>query len=225
MKEAFANLNLLFSKSFFSLISKGKKNLSLTRQVTQNPGQKDINYEILGKIKDSNGEEICSHTFTTDEFGSFDGSFVIPDNLSNGFFKISNVTGNIYVKVEEYKRPTFEITFNAPDKSFKLNEEVELNGSVKAYAGFGLDNVNYNYTIVRRAYLPYRFWWFANYDNNQKQIAFGEGTTDANGNFNIEFELIPDKKLKDSAFAVFDEKSKQFSTGEVSFYDRTFPNS
>ena len=62
MKDAFANLNLLFSKSFFSLISKGKKNLSLTRQVTQNPVQKDINYEILGKIKDSNGEKLLIRT-------------------------------------------------------------------------------------------------------------------------------------------------------------------
>ena len=156
-----------------------------------------VGAETVIYINDSNGEEISSHTFTTNEFGSFDGSFVIPNNLSNGFFKISNVTGSIYVKVEEYKRPTFEITFNSPDKSFKLNEEVELNGSVKAYAGFGLDNVNYNYTIVRRAYFPYRFWWFANYDNNKKQIAFGEGSTDANGNFNINFELLSDKNLKD----------------------------
>ena len=155
-----------------------------------------VGAETIIYINNSNGEEISSHTFTTNEFGSFDGSFVIPNNLSNGFFKISNVTGSIYIKVEEYKRPTFEITFNAPDKSFKLNEEVELNGSVKAYAGFGLDNVNYNYTIVRRAYFPYRLWWLANYDNNKKQIAFGEGTTDANGNFNIDFELIPDKNLK-----------------------------
>ncbi len=156
-----------------------------------------VNAETVIHIKDSNGEDISTHTFTTNEFGSFDGSFVIPDNLSNGFFKISNVTGSIYVKVEEYKRPTFEITFNAPDKSYKLNEEVELNGSVKAYAGFGLDNVNYNYTIARRAYFPYRLWWFANYGNNQKQIAFGDGTTDANGNFNINFELLPDKNFKD----------------------------
>ena len=156
-----------------------------------------VGAETVIYIKDSNGEEISSHTFTTNEFGSFDGSFVIPNNLSNGFFKISNVTGSIYVKVEEYKRPTFEITFNAPDKSFKLNEEVELNGSVKAYAGFGLDNVNYNYTIERRAYFPYRFWWFANYDNTKKQIAFGEGNTDANGNFNINFELLTDKSIKD----------------------------
>ena len=157
---------------------------------------------LLGKetevsFIDSNREVIETKTFVTNEFGSFDGSFVIPDNLSNGSFIIKNESGCIYIKIEEYKRPTFEITFNSPDKLFKLNDKINLTGSVKAYAGFGLDNVNYNYTIVRRAYFPYRLWWFANYDNNKKQIAFGEGTTDANGNFNIEFELIPDKNLKD----------------------------
>ena len=157
---------------------------------------------LLGKetevsFIDSNREVIETKTFVTNEFGSFDGSFVIPDNLSNGSFIIKNESGCIYIKIEEYKRPTFEITFNSLDKLFKLNDKINLTGSVKAYAGFGLDNVNYNYTIVRRAYFPYRLWWLANYDNNKKQIAFGEGTTDANGNFNIEFELIPDKNLKD----------------------------
>ena len=157
---------------------------------------------LLGKetevsFIDSNREVIETKTFVTNEFGSFDGSFVIPDNLSNGSFIIKNESGCIYIKIEEYKRPTFEITFNSPDKLFKLNDKINLTGSVKAYAGFGLDNINYDYTVVRRASFPYRFWWFANYDNNQKQIAFGEGTTDANGNFNIEFELIPDKNLKD----------------------------
>ncbi|MBR4155993.1 MAG: hypothetical protein IKU01_04750 [Bacteroidales bacterium] len=153
---------------------------------------------LLGKetevsFIDSNREVIETKTFVTNEFGSFDGSFVIPDNLSNGSFIIKNESGCIYIKIEEYKRPTFEITFNSPDKLFKLNDKINLTGSVKAYAGFGLDNINYDYTVVRRASFPYRFLWF----DNQKQIAFGEGTTDANGNFNIEFELIPDKKLKD----------------------------
>ena len=155
-----------------------------------------VGKETTVVFKDSNWQEVAKQSFTTNEFGSFDGSFLIPENLSNGYFAISNESGSVNFKVEEYKRPTFEITFNNPDKSFKLNEEVELTGSVKAYAGFGLDNVNYNYTIVRRSYFPYRYWWFKNYSGNEKQIAFGEGTTDEKGNFNISFNLIPDKKDK-----------------------------
>ncbi|MBQ4548961.1 MAG: hypothetical protein IJA42_07245 [Bacteroidales bacterium] len=147
-------------------------------------------------FKDSNWQDVTKQSFTTNEFGSFDGSFVIPNNVSNGYFQIENESGSLGFKVEEYKRPTFEITFENPDKSFKLNEEVELSGSVKAYAGFGLDNVNYKYTVVRRTYFPYRYLWFKNYSDNEKQIAFGEGTTDEKGNFNISFNLIPDKKDK-----------------------------
>ena len=166
--------------------------------LNENSEKKEL---VVGKetkvtLRDSNWQEVATQTFTTNEFGSFDGSFLIPENLSNGYFAISNESGSVNFKVEEYKRPTFEITFNNPDKSFKLNEEVELTGSVKAYAGFGLDNVNYNYTIVRRSYFPYRLWWYRNYDNNEKQIAFGEGITDEKGNFNISFDLIPDEKDK-----------------------------
>ncbi|MBQ8761439.1 MAG: hypothetical protein IJZ06_08480 [Bacteroidales bacterium] len=155
-----------------------------------------VGKETTVVFKDSNFQDVASQTFTTNEFGSFDGSFIIPNNVSNGYFQITNESGSLAFKVEEYKRPTFEVTFDNPDKSFKLNEEVELSGSVKAYAGFGLDNVNYKYTVVRRAYFPYRFWWFADYSDNEKQIAFGDGTTDEKGNFNISFNLIPDKKDK-----------------------------
>jgi len=166
--------------------------------LNENSEKKEL---VVGKetkvtLRDSNWQEVATQTFTTNEFGSFDGSFLIPENLSNGYFAVSNESGSVNFKVEEYKRPTFEITFNNPDKSFKLNEEVELTGSVKAYAGFGLDNVNYKYTVVRRTYFPYRYWWFKNYSGNEKQIAFGEGTTDEKGNFNISFNLIPDKKDK-----------------------------
>ena len=167
--------------------------------LNENSEKKEL---VVGKetkvtLRDSNWQEVATQTFTTNEFGSFDGSFLIPENLSNGYFAVSNESGSVNFKVEEYKRPTFEITFNNPDKSFKLNEEVELTGSVKAYAGFGLDNVNYNYTIVRRSYFPYRLWWYRNYDNNEKQIAFGDGTTDNEGNFKINFELVPDNDDKD----------------------------
>ena len=156
-----------------------------------------VGKETTVVFKDSNWQDVASQNFTTNEFGSLDGSFVIPNNVSNGYFQIKNESGSLVFKVEEYKRPTFEITFENPDKSFKLNEEVELSGSVKAYAGFGLDNVNYKYTVVRRTYFPYRYWWFKNYSGNEKQIAFGEGTTDEKGNFNISFNLIPDKNEKD----------------------------
>ncbi len=167
--------------------------------LNENTEKKEL---VVGKetkvtLRDSNWQEVATQTFTTSEFGSFDGGFLIPENLSNGYFAVSNESGSVNFKVEEYKRPTFEITFNNPDKSFKLNEEVELTGSVKAYAGFGLDNVNYNYTIVRRSYFPYRLWWYRNYDNNEKQIAFGDGTTDNEGNFKVNFELVPDNDDKD----------------------------
>ena len=166
--------------------------------LNENSEKKEL---VVGKetkvtLRDSNWQEVATQTFTTNEFGSFDGSFVIPNNVSNGYFQIKNESGSLGFKVEEYKRPTFEITFENPDKSFKLNEEVELLGSVKAYAGFGLDNVNYKYTVVRRTYFPYRYWWFKNYSDNEKQIAFGEGTTDEKGNFHISFNLIPDEKDK-----------------------------
>ena len=166
--------------------------------LNQNSTTKEL---VVGKntkvtLRDSNWQEVATQYFTTDESGAFDGSFVIPDNLANGYFSIENESGSTSFKVEEYKRPTFEIIFNNPDKSFRINEEIDLSGFVKAYAGFALDNVNYNYTIVRRSYFPYRNSWFADYNSSEKQIAFGEGKTNEKGEFNINFKLIPDANYK-----------------------------
>ena len=155
-----------------------------------------VGKETTVTLKDSNWQDITTQTLTTNDFASFDGSFVIPNNVSNGYFQIKNESGSIGFRVEEYKRPTFEIIFNDIDKSFKLNDSIHIEASAKSYAGFGLDNVNYNYTIIRRAYFPYRYWWSANYRDNEKQIAFGDGKTDKEGNLNIDFKLIPDKNDK-----------------------------
>lgn len=164
--------------------------------LNENSEKKDL---VVGKqftiiFRDANRQTISEKKVTTDEFASFEGSFVIPNNLSNGQFSIVNESGIIDFTVEEYKRPTFEIIFNEPDKSFKINDRVSLSGSVKAYAGFGLDNINYEYTIKRRHFYPYRYWWYANYhSDNEEQIAFGDGQTDVNGNFNIDFKLIAEQ--------------------------------
>jgi len=88
-------------------------------------------------FRDANWQEISSAKFTTDEYGSFSGSFVIPTDRLNGVFHLSANRGNTTIRVEEYKRPTFEVNFEQPKEQYKLNQEVTVHGDVKAYAGFG----------------------------------------------------------------------------------------
>ena len=81
-------------------------------------------------------------------------------------------------KDEEYKRPTFEVTFEKPKEQYKLNQEVTVHGDVKAYAGFGLDDVEYSYRVIRKTSFPWRCWWWWYPTVADEQITYGKARTD-----------------------------------------------
>ena len=147
-------------------------------------------------FKDANSQEISRASFTTDDWGAFNGSFVIPTNLLNGVFRIKGNHGDISIRVEEYKRPTYEIHFESVKEQYKLNQEVTVRGSVDAYAGFGLDNVEYSYRVVRKTHFPWRCWWWWYPAVEDEQIDYGTGRTDETGKFAITFKLKPSLQTK-----------------------------
>ena len=154
-------------------------------------------------FRDANYQEISRASFKTDEYGAFDGSFVIPTNLLNGVFRINGNHGSTTIRVEEYKRPTYEIHFETVKEQYKLNQEVTVKGSVDAYAGFGLDDVEYVYRVVRKTQFPWRCWWWWYPVVEDEQVAFGMGRTDETGKFAISFNLKPSLKTKPEQQPVF----------------------
>ena len=153
------------------------------------------NYSEKVSFRDANWQEISSANFNTDEYGSFSGSFVIPSDRLNGVFHLNANRGSVTIRVEEYKRPTFEVTFEQPKEQYKLNQEVTVRGDVKAYAGFGLDDVEYTYRVVRKTSFPWRCWWWWYPVVDDEQITHGKARTDENGKFAITFNLKPSKTI------------------------------
>ena len=153
------------------------------------------NYNEKVSFKDANWQEISSADFTTDEYGSFSGSFVIPTDRLNGVFHLNAKQGNTTIRVEEYKRPTFEVNFERPKEQYKLNQEVTVRGDVKAYAGFGLDDVEYTYRVIRKTSFPWRCWWWWYPTVEDEQITYGKARTDENGKFAVTFNLKPSKTI------------------------------
>ncbi len=153
------------------------------------------NYSEKVSFRDANWQEISSANFSTDEYGSFSGSFVIPTDRLNGVFHLNANRGSVTIRVEEYKRPTFEVTFEQPKEQYKLNQEVTVRGDVKAYAGFGLDDVEYTYRVVRKTSFPWRCWWWWYPIVNDEQITHGKARTDENGKFAVTFNLKPSKTI------------------------------
>ncbi|MCR5657815.1 MAG: hypothetical protein K6G25_00645 [Bacteroidales bacterium] len=154
-------------------------------------------------FKDDNWQEISSAQFTTDEYGSFSGSFVIPTDRLNGVFHLISGHGSKTIRVEEYKRPTFEVTFERPKEQYKLNQEVTVHGDVRAYAGFGLDDVEYTYRVVRKTSFPWRCWWWWYPTVEDEQITYGKARTDENGKFAVTFNLKPSLTIAPEKQPVF----------------------
>ncbi|MDR1197890.1 MAG: carboxypeptidase-like regulatory domain-containing protein [Prevotellaceae bacterium] len=137
-------------------------------------------------LKDVNRQEIAKLDVVSNEYGTFSGSFVLPQSVLGGMFMIESDKSVIYFNVEEYKRPAFEVTINPVEKNYKFNETVSLSGIAKSYAGYSIDNAKVSYSIIRSLEFPYRWWWMP-ISNESRTIDNGETTTDENGKFEITF--------------------------------------
>jgi len=161
-----------------------------------NPEKNQILKDFSSKVvlKDVNYQTISELNLKTNEFGTFSGSFTIPKNLLNGQMSIYNEsTGSSYsISVEEYKRPNFEVVFKDIAEEYKLKDKISMKGNAKAYSGYNIDNALVKYRVVRNVYYPYFRYYYFEPISNQTEIANGFSKTDKDGNFEINFEAMPD---------------------------------
>ena len=142
-------------------------------------------------LYDANNQKISELHLRTNDYGSFDGKFTAPSGILNGIMTIRNESGVQSFRVEEYKRPQFEVKLNNLKGNYSLNDSVNITGNAKTYSGVNLDNAAVRYRVVRRAIVPYYWWWWQN-SRPEMEIANGVVKTDNNGEFNFDFKLLPD---------------------------------
>ncbi len=157
------------------------------------------NKEVRVAFKDVNYQEVTVLNLRTNEFGTFNGEFTAPKTGLLGQMHIeSSIGGNSqFFRVEEYKRPKFEVVFKPVEGSFRLNEEVKVVGNAKAFAGSNIDGAKVKYRVVRNVRYPfwgYYCWWRPFPNVPSMEITNGEMTTDTDGNFTVTFKAIPDEK-------------------------------
>jgi hypothetical protein len=155
------------------------------------------NSSVTVTFYDPNYQKISSLDLETNEYGTFSGTFTAPNGVLNGQMHITDGYGTKYIRVEEYKRPKFEVTFNPVEGTFKLGDKVKVKGLAKSYAGSVVDGAKVKYRIVRSASFPYWCYWRWGYRPYSKslEVTHGEMVSDENGNFEIEFESSEDKTV------------------------------
>ncbi len=153
-------------------------------------GNKTIEgHETYVTLYDVNGKEVAEQEVVTNEFGSAGGSFVLPQGLLNGYMRLEGDYGSVSFRVEEYKRPTFEVKFDPVKGSYRYGDKVEITGKAEALAGYSVDNSTVKYRVTRmfgydplnrlRIYMPQM--------TSPLEVAEGDVQTEADGKFTISF--------------------------------------
>ncbi|MGB3948669.1 MAG: MG2 domain-containing protein, partial [Bacteroidia bacterium] len=129
---------------------------------------------------DVNHQKIVDLNVTTNEYGTFNGSFTTPAGVLNGQMSIENYSGSVYFSVEEYKRPKFEVSFNPVEGSYRLNEKIKVEGLAKAFSGAMIDGAEVKYRVVRNASFPSWWYWWRGYYPQSAQMEITNGVTKSN---------------------------------------------
>ncbi len=174
-------------------------------------------------LKDVNRQIVDSITCLPNDYSSINGKFVLPENALTGNFSIAisnNINGNADFKVEEYKRPTFQVTMDMPKGSYRLNDTIAITGTAKAFAGNAIDNAKVSFNVSRctRYHFDNIGWGGKQKPSYATEISQSTITTNALGRFVIKFAALPDKeaeKSKNPTYEYFIEATVTDGGGET----------
>lgn len=146
-------------------------------------------------LRDANGKQVAEQKATTDEYGTASVDFELPKEGQTGLYFISvNGTVTKYVRVEEYKRPTFEITFPKVNEKYNWGDTVVVKASAKTYAGIPVQGAKVAYQVTRRNQL---WWWGAG--SAGQLVKTDSCVTREDGTFDVEIPLEASLSGKDEA--------------------------
>ena len=144
-------------------------------------------------LRDTNWKQVAEQKATTDEYGTASVDFELPKEGQTGLYSISvNGTGTKYVRVEEYKRPTFEITFPKVNEKYNWGDTVVVKASAKTYAGVPVQGAKVEYQVTRRNQL---WWWGAG--SAGQLVKTDSCVTREDGTFDVEIPLEASLSGKD----------------------------
>jgi len=150
-------------------------------------------------LMDANYQKVETKTLKTNSYGTASGEFTIPTGRLLGNWRLqSGLGGDAYFKVEEYKRPTFEVKFKDPKDPLRLNKPARLEGEARYYFGLPVTTAKVRWRVVRSPVYPWWWSWYywRGYQGGSSQtVATGTSEINDEGVFEIKFTPKADERL------------------------------
>ena len=151
--------------------------------------------ELKFILRDANWKQVAEQKATTDEYGTASVDFELPQGGQTGMYHVSvNNRANSSFRVEEYKRPTFEIIFPKVNEKYNWGDTVVVKASAKTYAGVPVQGAKVEYQVTRRNQL---WWWGAG--SAGQLVKTDSCVTREDGTFDVEIPLEASLSGKDEA--------------------------
>lgn len=177
-------------------------------------------------LRDANYKEVETKYLITDDFGTASADFVLPSTGLTGNYTLRSENGSTAIRsfsVEEYKRPTFQISFDDVKQKYVVGDTVKVVGHVKSFAGIPVQGAKVGYTVSRRPAL-----WRNVKRNREGSVILDTDTllTDNEGKFVVPVRMLMAENIheKENRFYSFDVHTDITDVaGESHFADISLP--
>lgn len=151
--------------------------------------------ELVFRLCNASWKEVEMKKAKVDEYGTASVDFELPQGGQTGMYHVAvDDRANRFFRVEEYKRPTFEITFPKVNEKYNWGDTVVVKASAKTYAGIPVQGAKVEYQVTRRNQL---WWWGAG--SAGQLVKTDSCVTREDGTFDVEIPLEASLSGKDEA--------------------------
>lgn len=154
-------------------------------------GRDELDFQLCN----ASWKEVEMKKAKVDEYGTASVDFELPKEGQTGMYHVSvNDQVNRFFRVEEYKRPTFEITFPKVNEKYNWGDTVVVKATAKTYSGVPVQGAKVEYQVTRRNQL---WWWGAG--SAGQLVKTDSCVTREDGTFDVEIPLEASLSGKDEA--------------------------
>ena len=141
-------------------------------------------------LRDANNKKIAEQLVVTDKYGQANADFDLPETGLTGQFSICSDEGSgcVFLNVEEYKRPTFEVSFEKINQQYQAGDTLAVTGTAKTYSGIPVQNAQVCYQVIRQQ----AYWWWRSQRESDAQVMTDTIETDGEGHFVVRVPLVMD---------------------------------